>query len=70
VGRDHHERYWVGLALLVTALATVVWWGLRVSGQHPPPRNLLFAARAGLLAAVILGTVALVPEVAEALGSG
>jgi len=60
----------VGLALLVTALATVVWWGMRAGGQRSPPRNLLIVARAGLLTAVVVGIVALVPEVVEALGSG
>ncbi|OGO54776.1 MAG: hypothetical protein A2Z32_07395 [Chloroflexi bacterium RBG_16_69_14] len=59
----------MAIALLATGMATVVWWGLRLRGQQVPPQRLVMAGRAALLAAVILGTVALVPEVVEALGA-
>ena len=60
----------MAIALLATGAATVAWWGLRLRGQRNPPRDLLLAGRMALLATVVLGTVALVPEVAEALGIG
>lgn len=59
----------VGVALVATGAATVIWWGLRLRGHRQPPLNLVVAGRAGLLAAVVLGTDVLVPEVLEALGA-
>jgi hypothetical protein len=58
----------VGLALGTTGAATVVWWGLRLRGGGDPPRRLVLVGRTALAVAVVLGTVALIPEVAEALG--
>lgn len=57
-----------GLALLVVGLATLGWWALRVRGWTRPPTILRVAARAGVLVAVVLGFVAAVPEVSDALG--
>ena len=57
----------LGFALVATGAATVIWWGLRLRGGRTPPRRLLLAGRAALSLTVVLGTVALVPEVVEAL---
>lgn len=59
----------VGLALVATGLATVAWWVLRFRGLARPPGRLVMVGRASLLAAVVLGTAALLPEIAEALGA-
>lgn len=60
----------MGVTLLATGAATVAWWTLRLRGAPDKPHNLRIAGRAALLAAVVLGTAALLPEVAEALGIG
>ena len=57
----------VAVALLATGGVTVVWWVLRLRGRQEPPRNLVIAGRAALLVAVIVGSMAVAPEVADAL---
>jgi hypothetical protein len=57
-----------GVALLATGAATIAWWALRLRGDPSQPRDLRIAGRAALLASVVLGTAALVPEMAGALG--
>jgi hypothetical protein len=58
----------MGVALLAAGAATIAWWALRLRGDPSQPRNLRIAGRAALLASVVLGTAALVPEMAGALG--
>ena len=58
----------VGLALVVIGLSTLGWWVLRRRGQAQPPRVLTILGRTALLAAVVLGVAAAVPEVSGALG--
>lgn len=65
---DHLATVRMGLALLVVGLSTLPWWTLRVRGQTWPPRILMIVGRTALLVAVMLGFVALVPEVSIALG--
>lgn len=59
----------VGLALVGAGLATLVFWVRRYRGEPARPRWLVLAARGSLLAAVTLGVVALLPDVAAALGT-
>jgi hypothetical protein len=59
----------LGLALVATGLATLVLWVRRYRGDQPRPPWLVIAGRASLLSAVILGVVALLPDVAAALGA-
>jgi len=58
----------LGLALVACGVATLVHWTLRF--QHRPsfPTWLVAAGRGSLLLAVVLGVVALAPDVASALG--
>ncbi len=59
----------LGLALVATGLATLVFWARRYRGEPPRPRWLVIAGRAALLGAMVLGVVALLPDVAVALGA-
>jgi hypothetical protein len=59
----------LGLALVATGLATLAFWARRYRGGPPRPRSLVVAGRASLLGAVALGVVALLPDVAAALGA-
>jgi hypothetical protein len=59
----------LGLALVATGVATLAFWVQRYRGTLPPPAWLLVAGRASLLVAVVLGSVALIPDVAAALGA-
>jgi len=58
----------IAIGLVATGAATLVSWGLRLRGGGDPPRNLQLAGRTALAVTVVLGTVALAPEIAEALG--
>lgn len=60
----------LGLALVANGFATSAWWVLRYGGATRPGRHLMIAGRAALLSAVVLGSAALEPEVAAALGAG
>ncbi len=62
------ELRWVGIALVVIGLSTVRWWVLRFQGHPRPPTILTIAGRTALLAAVVLGFAAAVPEISGALG--
>lgn len=59
----------LGLALVATGLGTLVFWVRRYRGDPPRPPWLAVAGRASLLSAVVLGVVALLPDVAAALGA-
>lgn len=59
----------LGLALVATGLATLVLWVRRYRGEPPRPPWLLITGRASLLGAVVFGVVALLPDVAAALGA-
>lgn len=59
----------LGLALVATGLATLVFWVRRYRGEPPRPPWLVVAGRASVLGALALGLVALMPEVAGALGA-
>ena len=61
------EELPLGLAILAVGLATVVRWALR-SRRQPAPTRLVVAGRGSLLVAVVLGVLALAPDVATALG--
>ena len=55
-----------GLALLVTGVATLLRWAYRYRGVAPPGW-LTPLGRAAVVAAVVLGTIAVVPDVARAM---
>jgi hypothetical protein len=59
----------MGLLIGATAVATVVSWSRQVRGLPPRPPRVLLAGRLSLAAAVALGYVTIIPEVAEALGA-
>ena len=58
----------LGLALVGVGVATLVHWTLRFQRQSAFPTWLVVAGRGGLVVAVVLGVVALAPDVASALG--
>lgn len=59
----------LGLALVTTGAATLVFWVRRYRGDPPRPLWLVIAGRTSLLGAVAFGLVALIPDVAAALGA-
>jgi hypothetical protein len=58
----------LGLALVVTGLATLLRWSYRYRGVVEPGW-LMPLGRAALVAAVVLGTIAVAPDVAQAMGA-
>jgi hypothetical protein len=58
----------VGIALLVSGIATLTWWYLRYRGAERPPLMLRLLGSGGVIAAVVLGFALLVPHVRLALG--
>lgn len=58
----------LGLALVAVGIATLIHWTARYQRRPLVPRWLVVAGRGSLLAAVILGVLALAPDVASALG--
>lgn len=59
----------LGLALLAAGLATLVFWVRRYRGEPSRPPWLVVTGRASLIGAVAFGVVALLPDVAAALGA-
>ena len=57
----------LGIALVVTGAATALRWTYRYRG-HAQPAWLLPFGRAALVAAVILGSIAVAPDIARAAG--
>ena len=62
------EELPVGLALVAVGLATLIRWSRRYQGRTSSPTWLMVAGRGSLLVAALLGTLALAPDVATALG--
>jgi len=62
------EELPLGLALVGVGLATIIHWALRYQRRPEAPTWLIVVGRGSLLVAVALGVVALVPDVASALG--
>ncbi len=58
----------IGIAIVTTGLATLAWWVRRWEGQVAPTSRTILVGRAGLLVMVVVGIVALAPELATALG--
>ena len=58
----------LGLALLAVGLATIIHWAIRYRHRPAAPTWLVVAGRGSLLVAVVLGVLALAPDVASALG--
>jgi len=58
----------LGLALVSVGVATLIQWSFRYQGRPSPPTWLVVAGRGSLFAAVVLGVLALAPDVASALG--
>jgi hypothetical protein len=59
----------LGLALVGVGVATLIQWTLRYQRRPSSPIWLVVAARGSLLIAVVLGVLALGPDVASALGA-
>jgi Flp pilus assembly protein TadB len=59
----------VGIALLVSGIATLAWWYLRYRGAERPPLPVRLLGSGGVIAAAVLGFVLEVPEIRQALGS-
>jgi hypothetical protein len=57
-----------GLALLVTGIATLAWWFLRLRGAERPPLPLRLLGSGSVIAAVVLGLLIELPQVRVALG--
>ena len=60
----------LGIALVITGLATLAWWIRRRGGRVEPTASEILVGRGGLLALTVVGLVALIPELAGALGLG
>ena len=58
----------VGIALLVSGIATLSWWYLRFRGAERPPLMLRLLGSGSVIAAVVLGFALLVPHIRLALG--
>jgi hypothetical protein len=58
----------VGVALLLTGVATVSWWYLRFRGAARPPLVLRLVGSGGVIAAAALGLFLELPEIRRALG--
>ena len=58
----------VGIALVVSGLATVSWWYLRLRGADRPPLMLRLLGSGSVIAAVVLGFVLELPHIRLALG--
>ena len=58
----------VGLALVVTGVATLLRWAYRYRGVAQPGW-LVPLGRAALVSAIVLGTIAVMPDVARAMGA-
>jgi hypothetical protein len=69
VGSYLSEERPLGMALVATGLATLVFWVRRYRREPPRPSWLVVAGRGSLIAAVVLGSIALLPDVAAALGA-
>jgi hypothetical protein len=69
VGAYLGEEQPLGLALVGVGVATVIRWTLRYQRRPSSPTWLVVAGRGSLLIAVVLGLVALVPDVTSALGA-
>ncbi len=59
----------LGLALVGVGVATLLRWTLRYQRRPSTPGWLVIAGRGSLLVAVLLGVLALAPDVASALGA-
>lgn len=59
----------LGMAIVATGLATLVFWVRRYQRETPRPPWLVVAGRGSLIAAMVLGTIAVLPDVAAALGA-
>lgn len=58
----------IGIALVVTGLATLAWWAQRARGASTPAAWTVALGRIGLGAAVVVGYATLLPDLAGALG--
>jgi len=59
----------LGLALIAVGVATLIRWTIRYQGRPSSPTWLVVAGRGSLLVAVVLGVLALAPDIATALGA-
>jgi len=59
----------VGVALLVSGVATLCWWYLRYRGAERPPRMLRVLGSGAVIAAVVIGFVVELPHIRLALGA-
>ena len=59
---------YIGMALVLVGLATLVWWIQRLDGRTHPPTILVTIGRTGLVIAAILGIAAAIPGINGALG--
>jgi hypothetical protein len=59
----------VGIALLVSGVATMRWWYLRYRGAERPPPMLRLLGSGSVIAAVVLGLALELPQIRLALGS-
>jgi hypothetical protein len=62
------EQRWVGVALVVTGVATLAWWRERSRGRDHPSRWVRTAGRGGVIAVVAFGFVMVAMDGAGALG--
>ena len=58
----------VGIALVVTGVATLGWWYLRYRGAERPPLMLRLLGSGSVIAAVVLGFALELPHLKRALG--
>jgi len=58
----------VGIALLVSGVATLCWWYLRYRGAERPPLMLRLLGSGGVIAAVVIGFAVELPHIRRALG--
>ena len=64
------ESQTLGVTVLAAGAVTLCWWAQRLAGRDAPSRGLRIAGRTILLVGTAVGCIALVPELAGALGIG
>lgn len=69
LGSTRPAIFWTGVALCVLGAVTVTWWFLRGRGHARPEGTLLVVGRAILLVVVVIGAMASIPHVLEAMAA-
>jgi MFS family permease len=62
-----HPPIWIGIFLIVSSLATLIWWALHLRGDAEPSARLRLMGAGSLLLAVAAGAIRLIAEITAIL---